>query len=97
MPGSPAFFRQRSPSSYPALPRSILSPAIAFDPCYNLWVNFGSGDRVRSRTNPNSGDFMAIRDGTTVVGGVNVQKTDILATDLVPLTWVEVRQPTPGA
>jgi len=65
----------------------FLSPAIAFDPCYNLWVAFGTGDRLRSRTNPTSGKFAAIRDGSTLVSGSQVQKTDILLSDLVTLTW----------
>ena len=65
----------------------FLSPAVAFDPCFNLWVAFGTGDRIRSRTNPTSGKFAALRDGSTVVSGASVQKTDILIGDLVTLTW----------
>ncbi|HUU04573.1 MAG TPA: PilC/PilY family type IV pilus protein [Patescibacteria group bacterium] len=71
----------------PILDPIFLSPALAFDLCYNLWVSFGTGDRIRSRTNPDSGKFIALRDGTTVVSGSNVQKTNILLGDLVTLTW----------
>ena len=65
----------------------FLSPAVFFDSCFNLWVGFGTGDRIRSRTNPDSGKFAAFRDGTTVVSSATVQKTDITLSDLVPLTW----------
>ncbi|MFO7662907.1 MAG: PilC/PilY family type IV pilus protein [Chloroflexota bacterium] len=84
-----------SPSSFiagetlviPSYDPIYLSPAVFFDKGYNLWVAFGSGDRTRSRTNPDSGKFLALRDGTTTVSAATVQKTDILLSDLVPLTW----------
>ncbi len=66
----------------------FLSPAIFYDKCANLWVAFGTGDRIRSRTNPDSGKFLALRDGKTTLSGSTVQKTDILLSDLVTLTWV---------
>lgn len=65
----------------------FLSPAIALDPCSNLWVAFGTGDRIRSRTNPASGKFVAFRDGRTTVGDEKMQKTNIQTSDLVALTW----------
>jgi len=84
-----------SPSSFvagetlviPSYDPIYLAPAVFFDKGFNLWVAFGSGDRTRSRTNPDSGKFMALRDGTTTVSASTVQKTDILLSDLVPLTW----------
>lgn len=43
-----------------------LSPAVAFDTCYQLWITFGTGDRDRPRTNVNEGRFVGIKDnGTT--------------------------------
>lgn len=86
MEGSP-LFQNGETIVVPSFAPIFLSPAVAYDPCYNLWVNFGSGDRVRSRTNPDSGMFIALRDGSTTVGGVTAQKTDIQLTDLVPLYW----------
>ena len=65
----------------------FLSPSIFFDSCSNLWVAFGTGDRIRSRTNPDSGKFACLRDGTAQVSGNTVQKTDIGLTDLVALSW----------
>lgn len=44
----------------------FLSPAIAFDTCYQLWVTFGTGDRDRPRTNVREGRYVGIKDnGTT--------------------------------
>lgn len=73
----------------PSFDPIFLSPAVFFDPCYNLWVAFGTGDRIRSRTNPDTGKFIALRDGTTTVSGNVVQKTDIVLSDLVTLSWTE--------
>jgi Tfp pilus tip-associated adhesin PilY1 len=86
MEGSPTF-QTGEIIVVPSFAPIFLSPAVAFDPCYNLWVNFGTGDRVRSRTNPDSGLFVAVRDGTTTVSGVTAQKTGIRLSDLVPLSW----------
>ncbi len=84
-----------SPSSFiagetlviPSYDPIYLSPAVFYDQCFNLWVAFGSGDRTRSRTNPDTGKFIALRDGSTTVSSITVQKTDILLSDLVPITW----------
>jgi type IV pilus assembly protein PilY1 len=38
-----------------------LSPAVAFDTCYQLWVTFGTGDRDRPRSNPNKGRYIAVK------------------------------------
>lgn len=86
MDGSP-LFQTGETIVVPSVAPIFLAPAVAYDPCYNLWVNFGTGDRVRSRTNPDSGMFVAVRDGSTTVSGVATQKTDVQLTDLVPLTW----------
>jgi hypothetical protein len=43
----------------------FLSPAVAFDTCYNLWVAFGTGDRDRPRSNPVSGNFVLFKDDAT--------------------------------
>jgi hypothetical protein len=62
-----------------------LSPAAAYDSCYQLWVVFGTGDRDRPRTNPGSalfeaspvehggGRFIAIKDS----GATNMTLTDL--------------------
>lgn len=71
----------------PSFDPIFLSPAVFYDKCSNLWVAFGTGDRIRSRTNPDTGKFMALRDGTHAPSGSTVQKTDILLSDLVPITW----------
>ncbi len=84
---SPSTFVAGETLVVPSFDPLFLSPAVFYDPCYNLWVAFGSGDRIRSRTNPDSGKFLALRDGTTTVSSATVQKTDILLSDLVPLTW----------
>ncbi|MCP4220099.1 MAG: hypothetical protein GY765_36040 [bacterium] len=39
----------------------FLSPTLAFDTCYQLWVVFGTGDRDRPRSNPESGNLIALR------------------------------------
>ncbi|MGE5341189.1 MAG: pilus assembly protein [Candidatus Omnitrophota bacterium] len=39
-----------------------LSPAVAYDPCYQIWVTFGTGDRDRPRTNTAKGKFFGIVD-----------------------------------
>lgn len=39
-----------------------LSPALAYDTCYQLWVTFGTGDRDRPRSNPTKGRFIAFKD-----------------------------------
>jgi hypothetical protein len=56
-----------------------MSPAVAYDTCYDLWVFFGTGDRDRPRSNPGSGRFIAISDSG---GGTNLTKSD-----LIQLTW----------
>jgi hypothetical protein len=84
---SPSVFVTGETLVVPSYDPLFLSPAIFFDNCYNLWVAFGSGDRIRSRTNPDTGKFIALRDSTTTVSSATVQKTDILLSDLVPLTW----------
>ncbi len=91
---SPASFDITSPGTtttiiVPSYDPIYLSPTVFFDPCFNLWVTFGTGDRIRSRTNPDSGKFLALRDGTTAVSSVTVQKTDILLSDLVTLSFTE--------
>lgn len=91
---SPASFDITSPGTtrtiiVPSYDPIYLSPTVFFDPCFNLWVTFGTGDRVRSRTNPDTGKFFALRDGSTVVSSTNVQKTDILLSDLVELSFTE--------
>lgn len=87
---SPSAFFTAETIVVPAFDPIFLSPAVFFDyPSYNLWVAFGTGDRIRSRTNPDSGKFAALRDGTTVVSSATVQKTDIILDDLVPLTWTD--------
>jgi hypothetical protein len=39
-----------------------LSPAVAFNTCFQLWVTFGTGDRDRPRSNMEGGHYIAIRD-----------------------------------
>jgi len=85
MPGSPSF-QVAETIDVPAADPFFLAPAIAFDPCYNLWVMAGTGDRIRSRTNPSSGKFFGFRDGTTLVSGVTLQKTQIQLSDLVDIS-----------
>jgi hypothetical protein len=46
----------------------FLSPAVAYDTCYQLWVSFGTGDRDRPRTNVTSGRFVSMKDN----GATNV-------------------------
>lgn len=86
MAGSPLFTVNET-IVVPTFDPLFLSPAVFFDSCYNLWVAFGSGDRIRSRTNPDSGKFACLLDGTTQVGGNTVQKTNLGLSDLVALTW----------
>jgi len=43
----------------------FLAPAIYTDSCNNYWVNFGTGDRLRSRTNTASGKFVSVKDGAS--------------------------------
>jgi hypothetical protein len=86
MPGSPLFVVGET-IVVPKFDPIFLSPVVFFDSCYNLWAAFGTGDRLRSRTNPDSGKFACLRDGTAVVGGNTVQKTDLGLGDLVQLTW----------
>jgi hypothetical protein len=40
----------------------FLSPTVAFDTCYQMWVAFGTGDRDRPRTNLTSGRFIILKD-----------------------------------
>jgi hypothetical protein len=86
MAGSPMFTSGET-IVVPSFDPVFLSPAVFFDSDFNLWVAFGTGDRIRSRTNPDSGKFACIRDGTTQVSGNTVQKTDIGLGDLVQLSW----------
>lgn len=58
----------------------FLAPAIYTDTCNNYWVNFGTGDRLRSRTNPTSGKFVSIKDGATTPG-------ELTLNELVGLTF----------
>ncbi len=44
----------------------FLSPAVAFDTCYNLWVNFGTGDRDRPRSNNQHGKCVTFIDTGTL-------------------------------
>jgi hypothetical protein len=49
-----------------------LSPTVAYDTCYRMWVAFGTGDRDRPRTNLENGRFIILKDdGTT-----DLTKTD---------------------
>ena len=41
-----------------------LAPTVAFDACYKMWVTFGTGDRDRPKTNPNSGKLVAMLDSS---------------------------------
>ncbi len=84
---SPTSFIAGETLVVPSYDPLYLSPAVFYDKGSNLWVAFGSGDRTRSRTNPDSGKFLALRDGSTTVSGATAQKTDILLSDLVPITW----------
>jgi hypothetical protein len=50
-----------------------MAPTAAYDPCYQLWVAFGTGDRDRPRSNFNSdltydygGRFIVFRDNDTL-------------------------------
>lgn len=45
-----------------------LSPAVAYNTCFQLWIAFGTGDRDRPRTDPEKGRFIAIRDDFSVTG-----------------------------
>lgn len=58
----------------------FLSPAVYKDTCMHYWVNFGTGDRLRSRTNPTSGKFVSLMDGSTTPCGLTLD-------NLVPLTF----------
>ena len=40
----------------------FISPAIHKDTCQHYWVSFGTGDRLRSRTNPTPGKFVSLMD-----------------------------------
>jgi hypothetical protein len=57
-----------------------LQPSVAFDPCYQLWVTWGTGDRDRPRTSPFKGRFMGLRDA-------NLAEQSL--TNLLELTWVD--------
>jgi hypothetical protein len=52
-----------------------LSPAIAYDKCYKLWVFFGTGDRDRPRTNPPTGHFILFKDNGTLLHKIDNQYT----------------------
>jgi len=39
-----------------------LSPAVAYDTCYTMWITFGTGDRDRPRSNLNGGRYVGLRD-----------------------------------
>ena len=56
------FYRASASTSGAPLQPIFLSPAVAFDPCYHLWVTFGTGDRENIRST-NKGRFVAIIDG----------------------------------
>jgi hypothetical protein len=43
-----------------------MTPAAAFDTCYQLWLAFGTGDRDRPRSYPHGGKFVTFRDNGTV-------------------------------
>ncbi len=55
----------------------FLSPAVAYDNCYNLWVTFGTGDRTNMKTN-DKGRLVAIKDSGS---------TEIELSDLQEITW----------
>lgn len=56
----------------------FLSPAVAFDTCYNVWVAFGTGDRDRPRSNPVGGNFVAFKDDdSTAVRQIGVAPLDV--------------------
>ena len=56
----------------------FLSPAVAFDNCYNVWVAFGTGDRDRPRTNTVGGHFVAFKDdGSAAVRQIGVAPLDV--------------------
>ncbi len=54
-----------------------LSPAIAYDNCYNLWVTFGTGDRTNMKTE-DRGRLIAIKD---------TGSTEIELGDLQQISW----------
>ena len=56
------FYRASASSSGDSLQPIFLAPAVAFDPCYHLWVTFGTGDRENIKST-NKGRFVAIIDG----------------------------------
>ncbi len=43
----------------------FLSPAVAYNNCYQLWIAFGTGDRDRPRTDPIGGHLVALRGDET--------------------------------
>lgn len=55
----------------------FLAPAIYTDSCNNYWVNFGTGDRLRSRTNATSGKFVSVKDGGSTP--MNLTKSNLVA------------------
>lgn len=55
----------------------FLAPAIYTDSCNNYWVNFGTGDRLRSRTNTASGKFVSVKDGGSTP--MNLTKSNLVA------------------
>lgn len=58
----------------------FLAPAIYTDSCNNYWVNFGTGDRLRSRTNTASGKFVSVKDGAST-------PSNLTKNNLVELTF----------
>ncbi|MFH2107198.1 MAG: hypothetical protein ABII93_00870 [Chrysiogenia bacterium] len=68
----------------------FLAPAVYTDMCNNYWVNFGTGCRLRSRTNPTSGKFISIRDGAAT-------PTALTIANLVTLTFSSVTDTFSGS
>ncbi len=54
-----------------------LPPSITYDNCYNLWITFGTGDRINPKTT-DQGNFIAIKDTGSY---------DLTYSDLQYLSW----------
>jgi hypothetical protein len=60
-----------------------LPPALTYDSCFALWVNFGTGDRDRPRTNQTNGHFVMFKDNKNYLHQLDNDVTTLDETNLL--------------
>lgn len=68
----------------------FLSPSVAYDKCYQLFLCFGTGDRDRPRTNLDKGRFICFKDNDATFPHTIEDNSGTISPTLQQLTWTLV-------